>query len=159
MAKDIKTGVRQGAGDPPYRWNVLILDLAFQDARAFLDEGQYQHVSEQVRELAREIDPTHPVTQAVAAIEDFFELKEKGGPLGNINVRVFFIVDKPRVAIVILGAIFKQNSGQTPFGDKRRMKRRKRKYMAGDFEMPTLASESSGSSESSQDSQGTSETG
>jgi len=133
MSKDLKNGVRRGDGEPEDRWNVIILDLAFQDGMRFLSEAQYQHVAEQVRELAREIDPTHPITQRVAAIEDFFELKEKGGPLGKINVRVFFVVDKPRVAIVILGAIFKQNDGPTPFGDKKRMQRRKRKYLGGEY--------------------------
>lgn len=133
MAKEIKVGVHKGDGEPEFRWNVLILDMAFRDAMQFLDESQYQHVSEQVQELAREMDPGHPVTQTVSCVEDLFELKDKGGPLGRINVRVFFILDKPRVAIVILGAIFKQNDGKTPFGDKKRMQRRKRKYLAGEY--------------------------
>jgi hypothetical protein len=104
---------------------------------------KYHHVVEQVQELAREMDPTHPETQTVAQVEDFFELKDKGGPLGNINVRVFFILDKPRVAIVVLGAIFKQNNGQTPFGDKKRIGRRKRKYLAGDYGQPVVSEERS----------------
>ena len=133
MSKPLKVGVHQGDGEPPYSWNVIVLDLAFHDAMEFLDEAQYHHVVEQVQELAREVDPTHSVTQTVSKVEDFFELKDKGGPLGNINVRVFFILDKPRVAIVVLGAIFKQNNGQTPFGDKKRIGRRKRKYLAGDY--------------------------
>jgi hypothetical protein len=133
MKKDVKIGVHQGDGDPEFRWNIYILDLAFQDAMEFLDECQYRHMAEQVQELAREIDPTHPQTQTVAAIEDFFELKDKGGPLGKINVRVFFVLDKSKVAIVVLGAIFKQNNGKTPFGDKKRMQRRRRKYFAGEY--------------------------
>lgn len=139
MSKAVKIGIRQGDGDPEFRWNVLILDLAFREAVQFLDEAQYQHVAEQVQELARETDPTHPVTGIVAAVEDFFELKEKGGPLGKINVRLFFVLDKPHAAIVVLGAIFKQNEGKTPLGDKKRMQRRMRKYFAGDFGTPDLA--------------------
>src|SRR4051794_28108963 len=121
MAKELKIGVHHGDGDPPYQWNVIVLDLAFHDGKQFLDDAQYHHMVEQIQELAREVDPTHPTTQIVARVEDLLELKDKGGPLGNINVRVFFMVDKPRVAIVILGAIFKQNNGPTPIGDKRRM--------------------------------------
>lgn len=112
---------------------MIILDLAFHDAREFLDEAQYHHVSEQVQELAREVDPSHPMTQTVIPVDDLLELKDKGGPLGNINVRVFFVIHKPRVAIVILGAIFKQNNGPTPIGDRRRMQRRKRKFLEGDY--------------------------
>jgi hypothetical protein len=138
MAKGIKVGVHKGDGDPAYKWNVLVLDLAFKDAMGFLDDAKYHHEVEQIQELAREMDPTHAVTQTIASIEDFFELKDKGGPLGKINVRVFFTLDKPRAAIVILGAIFKQNNGQTPFGDRKRMKRRKRKYESGDFGEPEV---------------------
>ncbi len=90
-------------------------------------------MAEQVQCLACERDPTHPETQTVSRVDDLLELKDKGGPLGNVNVRVFFVLDKPRVAIVILGAIFKQNNGPTPIGDKKRMQRRKRKYFNGDY--------------------------
>jgi hypothetical protein len=140
MPKDVKIGVHQGDGDPEFLWTVLVLDLAYQDAMSFLDDAQYHHVAEQVQELARERDPTHPVTQVVDAVEDFFELKDKGGPLGNICVRVFFFLDKTngRHAIVVLGAIFKQNNGKTPRGDRKRMSRRRRKYLAGDYGEPEL---------------------
>lgn len=37
------------------------------------------------------------------------------------------------MAIVVIGAIFKQNAGHTPYGDKKRMSRRMRKYLAGDY--------------------------
>jgi hypothetical protein len=136
VKKQLKVGVLQDAGDPPFRWNILVLDLAMNDASSFLDGAQYHHVAEQVQELARERDPTHSATQRVASIEDFFELKDKGGPLGRINARVFFVLDKPRAAIVVLGAIFKQNEGKTPEGDRVRMGRRKRKYLAGDYGDP-----------------------
>lgn len=137
MKKQLKTGVNQGDGTPPFQWNIIVLDLAMKEASSFLDDAQYHHVAEQVQELAREVDPTHPATQRVASVEDFFELKDKGGPLGKINVRVFFFMDKPHVAIVVLGAIFKQNEGKTPEADKVRMGRRKRKYLAGDYGDPT----------------------
>ncbi len=139
MRKDLKIGVNRGDGKPPSRWNVLVLDLEFEDAMRFLDETQYQHIAMQVRELAREVDPTHPATQNVSAVEDLFELRDKGGPLGRINVRVFFVLDKQAAAIVVLGAIFKQNEGKTPFGDKKKMQRRRRQYFAGAYEDPRRA--------------------
>jgi hypothetical protein len=133
--KPIKVGVQQGGGPPPvYRWTVLILDCAYAEARAFLNDDQYHHISLQIRELAREPDPTHSVTQSVVAIEDFHELRDKGGILGGLNIRVFFFIHKPESALVILGAIKKQNDGPTPNGDRIRMGRRMRKYLNGEFE-------------------------
>jgi hypothetical protein len=133
MAKEVKVGVHLGSGAPPFVWNVVLLEMAIAEAHKFLDEGQYHHAAGLVMELARESDPSHSVTQDVDAVEDFFELRDKGGPLGNINLRVFFFIDKRQSqrAIVVLGAIGKQNNGATPYGDKQRMKRRKRLYLRG----------------------------
>jgi hypothetical protein len=137
MAKQIKVGVQQGSGAPPgYRWTVLGLQIGHEEAMGFLSADQYQHLAMQIKDLAREQDPTHPVGSSVDAVEDFHELRDKGGVLGNTNVRVFFFLDKPRDAIVILGVIKKQNDGPTPLGDKRRMARRKRKYLNGDYGSP-----------------------
>jgi hypothetical protein len=141
MAKGLKIGVRVGAGpEPGYEWNVWILDLAYKEAMKFLDEDQYAHLSQQMRELARDQDPTHSAILSVDAVRDFFELREKGGPLGKINVRVFFFPDtreqKPgpaNHAIVVLGAIKKENEGRTPPGDIIRIQRRLRKYLEGDY--------------------------
>src|SRR5437870_5202850 len=134
MGKQVTVGVHQGGGPPPgYQWTVLILSVAYDEARGFLNEDQYQHAAMQVREVAREPDPSHSVTASVDAVEDFFELRDKGGILAGINLRVFFFLDKRKAALVVLGAIKKQNNGPTPTGDKLRMGRRKRKYLKGDY--------------------------
>jgi phage-related protein len=131
--KPVKIGVRRGGGPPPgFRWSVQILDLAYNEARGFLTEAQYQHMAAQVRELASESDPTHSQTQSVDAIEDFHELRDTGGILGGLNVRVFFL-DKLNSDMVIIGCVSKQNNGPTPQGDTIRMRRRKRKYLSGDY--------------------------
>ncbi len=137
MGNEIKIGVEAGGGPPPgYCWGVYILDCAFDEAMGFLSADQYQHVAMQFKELARETDPTHPKSASVDAVEDFHELRDKGGILGGMNVRVFFDVDKSKQVLVILGAIKKQNDGPTPMGDKRRMARRKRKYRNGEYSGP-----------------------
>jgi hypothetical protein len=130
VRKPVKIGVKQGDGPPPgYRWNIDLLDQAFQEAMAFLDEGQYGHMANQVRELARQEDPTHSDTVDVRPIEDYFEIRDKGGILRKINVRVFYFVHKPSRKIVVVGVIKKENNGPTPQGDKIRMRRRRRLYL------------------------------
>lgn len=130
IRKPVKVGVKQGGGPPPgYRWNVQIVDQAYNEARNFLDSEQYEHMADQVRELAQQDDPTHSGTVDVRPIEDFFEIRDKGGVLGKKNVRVFFFVYKLKRRIVVLGAIKKENDGHTPIGDKRRMLRRMRLYL------------------------------
>ncbi len=133
MEKRIGVGLKQGSGpEPGFLWGVEYLTVATAEARSFLDERQYLHVVDQLRALAREEDPTHPATVKVRAVEDCHELKEKGGPLGRINVRVFFHVNKESHTILILGAIKKENDGPTPRATKRLMRIRKRKYMDGE---------------------------
>lgn len=133
--KLIKVGVHRGGGSARvYAWEVLVLDIAYDEAMKFLNRDQYQHVAEQVKELARLDDPTHSDTLSIDSIEQFHELRDKGGILGKINVRVFFHVDKRRSAIIVLGAINKQNDGQTRNADKIRMRRRLRKYLNGEFD-------------------------
>lgn len=133
--KPIKAGVKQGGGPPPgYLWNIDILDIAYEEAMSFLSAPQYGHLAEQMKDLAGQLDPSHSATQSVDQIENFLELRDKGGILGKLNVRIFFYLDKPKSSIVVLGTINKQNEGPTPLGDKKRMSRRLRKYLAGDYE-------------------------
>jgi hypothetical protein len=127
---DVKTGVREGGGPPPgYRWNVEIFQRAFDEAMGFLNEDQYAHLALQIQELARQEDPTHSSTIDVRAIEDFHELRDKGGVLRNLNVRVFFFVHDPSRAIVILGAVKKENDGPTQIHTKVTMRQRKSLYL------------------------------
>jgi mRNA-degrading endonuclease RelE of RelBE toxin-antitoxin system len=125
--KGVKIGVHEGGGPPPgYKWNVELLEQAFPESREFLDDDQYKHMSNQVRELARHDDPSHSATLDLRQIEDFHELRDKGGILKKLNVRVFYFVHKPSRTIVILGSIKKENNGPTPIGDKLTMRRRQR---------------------------------
>lgn len=98
-------------------------------ARSFLNEEQYDHMADQVRELARQDNPTHSMIIDIDAVEDFYEIRDKGGILGKMNVRVFFFPHKPSRTLVVLGCIKKENNGPTPVGDKRTMSRRKRLYL------------------------------
>ena len=122
------------AGVPPgYLWNVPYLTLARDEAMGFLNEEQYAHVVDLLGALASEPSPTHANLVAVEAVEDFYELKDKGGILGKINLRVFFTVVPEEKAIVVLGAIKKESDGQTPTWAKTRIRYRLRKFHGGDF--------------------------
>ncbi len=131
--KGIVVGVTEGAGKPPgYQWGVSLLSFALKEVE-FLSGEQHKHLILQVKELARHSDPTHSDTLSLRPIEAFHELRDWGGVLGDLNVRVFYGVDKQRRQIVVLGIIRKKNDGATLPGDKIRMRRRWRKYLNGDF--------------------------
>lgn len=134
MTKPLKVGVQAGAGPlPGYLWSVYYLSAARGEAMDFLNEAQYGHVVDLVRALASEPDPTHPVTVTVEAIEDYFELKDKGGVLGKINLRLYFTVSQQHRSIVILAAIKKEADGQAPNWVKIRVRYRLRKFREGEF--------------------------
>jgi hypothetical protein len=132
--KEIKVGVQAGSGAPrTYLWNVYILDIGFKEADQVFNQAQYRHLALQVQEMARERQPSRCRTVDVQPIEDFYELRDRGGVLGSLNARVYLGIDHDTHSIVALGAIHKQNNGPTPIGDKVRMRRRWRKYLKGDY--------------------------
>ena len=95
-------------------WRLAYLEAARRDAKAFLDDDRYAHVVQQFDVLAREPDPSHSEALDVRPIEDFFELRDRGGILGKINVRVFFWLKKAPKTIVVLGGYKKVDEDQTP---------------------------------------------
>jgi len=129
----INVAGRKGKTDPPYQWSVGILDRAHREASSHLDDAQYQHMALQVKELARQGDPTHSDVVDVRKVEEFYEIRDSGGVLNGINVRLFFGVDDGERWIIVMGLIKKQNNGKTPKGAKKRMERRWRKYKSGDY--------------------------
>ncbi len=128
----VKTGVVKGGGEPPgYMWNCLFLNVARREAMEHLDEAQYHHVADQFKEMAMQVDPIRAPGVDVQRIEDFFELRDKGGPLRKLNIRVYFAVyGGKRSDIVVLGTTKKEADGKTPYHDIVRMRRRKRAFEA-----------------------------
>ncbi|MGL4423481.1 MAG: hypothetical protein ACRCZF_22685 [Gemmataceae bacterium] len=112
---ELKIGVVLGGGPPPgYLWNVALLSMVYPEAMEFLTNVQYQHLAEQVRLLAGTAEPTSSDLVDVRPIEDFYELRDKGGVLGKINARVFFAVLREQRTLLVLGSLNKQNDGKTP---------------------------------------------
>jgi hypothetical protein len=99
------------------KWSLSYLKVAAEEGRKILTQDvQYDHAVDQVELLACEDDPTHP--KALLEVQqhgDFYELKEKGGVLRKINLRVYFIlVDRPTKTLWVIGCYKKEDEGQTP---------------------------------------------
>ena len=123
----MKILVKQLGGPPPgYRWQVLSEDSVHAEAGKILSRPEhFAHVKEQVEELAREFEPSSPEgTLDIKSIESYYELRDRSGILGGLNIRLFFGIHHDSQSIVLLGLIQKQNNGNTPLGDKVRMRRR-----------------------------------
>lgn len=130
--KKIKTGVK-AQSDPRYQWDVAILDLAHREAREFLTSAQYRHLAAQVKEMAKLAEPTTSDTVDIRDVAELWEIRDKGGILGNINARIFFGMDHKKRTIVILGALNKKNDGPTPQPTLVKVRRRWREYQGGAF--------------------------
>lgn len=81
------------------------LDVAAKDARRFLDWDQYAHAIGLFDELATEENPRLSRTQDIRPIEGLYELRDKGGVLGRINLRVYFDVIDEGKLILVLGCV------------------------------------------------------
>jgi hypothetical protein len=125
-----KTWQESGTGNPPLLWSLKYLPRAVDEAR-ILTPQQYWHMADQLCEICRERDPRRCPVVEIARIEDFWELKDKGGPLGKINLRVFFFVDtaKQRHDVVVLGVHKKEDEDQLRRSVVVRIARRKRLYL------------------------------
>jgi hypothetical protein len=134
MAKPLKVGIRAG-GTPnsEYKWDVHFLDVAGGEARKLLTDWQYEHLKDAVKALASEQDPKRSQCEDVSAVEDYFELKLKGGPLGKINLRAFFVVLEEPKTILYLHVWKKEAEHQTPSQVKRLVRSRLRKFEAGEY--------------------------
>ena len=126
MSDSIRAVLRQGSGDPPAQWSVYVLEAANTSAEKLLNPEQREHVIEQVRDLARHADPGRSNVLDIDRVEDFYELRDKGGLLGKINLRVFYFFRKDKRTLVILGVERKEAEGQTPAWMKIKMRARKR---------------------------------
>jgi hypothetical protein len=112
------------------KWKVLALKKAREDAKDFLNDTQYAHVVELVRRLKDWQDRKQLTDLRIQKIRnDLWELKDKGGVLGKINVRVFFAPLSERKEIIVLGAFKKEMEDQTPGHMIVKMERRLSDYL------------------------------
>jgi hypothetical protein len=94
---------------------VIYFKVASEEARKFLSKVQYAHLVDIVKRLDRFGLPSGTEDLRIERVEDFYELKEKGGIFGRINVRVYFAFFPEKRRVCVLGAIKKEAEGQIPF--------------------------------------------
>jgi len=102
------------------------LDVAGKEGRSLLTETQYEHIRRQFLEMSAESDPRKSALSDVRGIENYFELRDKGGVLGKLNVRVYFAVIERSKTIAVLGCYKKEAEDKTPQYIKARMRNRLR---------------------------------
>ena len=105
---------KEGVAHERPQWQLSYFDVAEEEARKILTDEQYAHVVECFRDLAHESDPTKSQTQDVGKIQEFYELREKGGILGKINIRVYFSLIESKKLILVLSVYKKEQEGPPP---------------------------------------------
>ena len=118
--------IRPGARTRTQVWKLSHVAVAAKEGGRFLDETQYAHAVDLCVQLAEEQDPRRPLTLDVDKIEEFYELKDKGGVLGKINLRIYFAVFDESKEVVVLGCWNKNVEGKVPTYIKTRMRNRLR---------------------------------
>ena len=93
---------------------VFPLMVAKNEGRKLLTEAQYWHAVGLAKRLSEFGNRQAMSDMDISPVEDMWELKDKGGILGKLNLRVFFAHVKARHEIVILGVEQKQQEGKTP---------------------------------------------
>ena len=111
---DVRTRTAKPPDGATALWELAYLDAANSDARKILDEDQYAHVIGLFDLLAAEENPRLPRTVDVRSIDAFYELRDKGGILGRLNIRVYFAVFDRQRLILVLGCMKKEQEKKTP---------------------------------------------
>jgi hypothetical protein len=109
------------------QWELGYLETAEEEAKSFLTKEQYAHAVQLFEDLAYEANPTKSKTQDVRDIDEFYELRDKGGVLGKINLRIYFTIFQKRKLILVLVAYKKEDDGQVPRHIKIRVRNRLRR--------------------------------
>ena len=118
--------IRPGARSKTQVWKLSHVAVVAKESHRFLDPNQYAHAVDLCVQLAEERDPRRPPTLDVEKIEEFYELKDKGGLLGKINLRIYFAVFDDTKEIMVLGCWNKKVEGRVPAYIKTKMRARLR---------------------------------
>ena len=96
------------------KWVVVVLGLAKKEGRRILTDLQYDHIVEILKRLVDFGNSEETADLDIKPIQSFYELREKWGPLGRINLRVYFSTIPAERELVIAKAYKKEDDGPTP---------------------------------------------
>ena len=95
-------------------WDVHVLKAARLEGRKILTDVQYDHVVEVLKRLTDWEDKAEISDLRIEKIESFYELKDKGGVLGRLNLRVYFAALPENKDIIVLKTYKKEEDGACP---------------------------------------------
>ena len=116
--------ISRASPSPQWKWTPAYVEASEKEARKFLNDVQYDHAVQLVLSLCEEDDPAHPALVDVVPVGGFYEIRDKGGVLGKINLRIYFCIIRNPKTIVVLGPWNKKKDGQIPAWIMNRMKGR-----------------------------------
>ena len=96
------------------KWVVVALDVAKAEGRKILSRAQYEHIKEVLKRLVDFGDKDELSDLSIEPIGSFWELREKGGILGRINLRVYFGTLPEDWELVVAKTYKKEDDGKTP---------------------------------------------
>jgi hypothetical protein len=96
------------------KWAVIVLDAAKKEGHRLLTDTQYEHIVEIVKRLTDFGNAEELRDLDIQPISSFWELREKWGPLGKINLRIYFGTMPEVQELIIAKAYKKEEEGQTP---------------------------------------------
>ena len=95
-------------------WDVHVLKIARKEGKNILNQTQYDHVVEVLKRLTDWEDKEEISDLRIEKIQDFYELKDKGGVLGRLNLRVYFATVPDNKDIIVLKTYKKEEDGACP---------------------------------------------
>ena len=133
--KETRRKAAESASRTQGSWLLSYLDVAAKEGRRILNDDQYAHIVQQFELLVEEDEPTRAAFADIRPLvgEEFLELREKGGLLGKINLRVFFAVVAEYRRLAVLGVYKKKEDGKLAGHVRVRMRSRLR-YVRGIWE-------------------------
>ncbi|MEW4455565.1 hypothetical protein AB1L30_23045 [Bremerella sp. JC817] len=114
--------------------DIVVLAKAAKEGHDILSEGQYLHVKDLIKLLVDFGSQNYQANLRVEQFGEFWELKEKGGMLGKINLRVYFRFNEVSNEIVVLHTYKKEDDGAAPPFIMKLLRNRWNHYLNGTFD-------------------------
>ena len=115
--RDEGQDARRGPHTGGYESNklvVVVLEAAKREGHKILNDLQYEYIRQMVQRLEDFGNRKELCDLDIRSISTFWELREKGGVLGKINLRVYFGLMPEEGEVVIAMAYKKEEEDQVP---------------------------------------------